>query len=147
MNNGSIKITRVLRASEMLPALREFEEMMDQVTRRAYQLFESRGEEHGRDWDDWLEAEKEILGTPAAAVAEDDERFEIRIALPGFDASQIRITTGPHDLVLYGRKTTGDWDGLRVMRGIRYRGPVDVSGVRASFKDGVLAVVAPKEKG
>jgi hypothetical protein len=32
----------------------------DAVARRAYQRFEERGAEHGRDMDDWLEAEREL---------------------------------------------------------------------------------------
>ena len=32
----------------------------DSVARRAYQRFEERGYEHGRDMDDWLEAEREL---------------------------------------------------------------------------------------
>jgi len=31
------------------------------ITQRAYQLYESRGRGHGRDLDDWLQAENEIL--------------------------------------------------------------------------------------
>lgn len=29
------------------------------VARRAYELYEQRGGEHGRDWDDWFQAEQE----------------------------------------------------------------------------------------
>jgi hypothetical protein len=32
----------------------------DDVRRRAYQLFLQRGAEHGRDWEDWLAAEREL---------------------------------------------------------------------------------------
>ena len=32
----------------------------DAVARRAYQRFEERGYEHGRDMEDWLEAEREL---------------------------------------------------------------------------------------
>ena len=31
-----------------------------EVARRAYELYESRGGEHGHDWDDWLQAEHEV---------------------------------------------------------------------------------------
>lgn len=31
------------------------------IARRAYELFLQRGEEHGRDWEDWLTAERELL--------------------------------------------------------------------------------------
>jgi hypothetical protein len=32
----------------------------DQISRRAYERFQLRGGEHGRDQDDWLEAEREL---------------------------------------------------------------------------------------
>ena len=31
-----------------------------EIARRAYRRFEERGYEHGRDMDDWLEAEREL---------------------------------------------------------------------------------------
>ena len=34
----------------------------DEIARRAYQLFEERGADHGHDWDDWLRAERELQG-------------------------------------------------------------------------------------
>ena len=36
-------------------------EIHQQVAVRAYELFEKRGCSHGRDLDDWLEAEKVVL--------------------------------------------------------------------------------------
>lgn len=38
------------------------------VADRAYALFEARGRQHGRDLEDWLEAERQ-LGKPAVASA------------------------------------------------------------------------------
>ena len=32
----------------------------EEISNRAYELYERRGGEHGRDWDDWLEAENEL---------------------------------------------------------------------------------------
>ena len=32
----------------------------DVIGRRAYELFEGRGQEHGKDLDDWLRAEREL---------------------------------------------------------------------------------------
>jgi hypothetical protein len=40
----------------------EMPELHGLVALRAYQLFEKRGRAHGRDWDDWFRAEREILG-------------------------------------------------------------------------------------
>ena len=36
-------------------------ELRSRVAQRAYQLFQRRGCDHGRDMDDWIRAEKEIL--------------------------------------------------------------------------------------
>jgi hypothetical protein len=33
---------------------------VDLITRRAYERFQMRGGEHGRDQEDWLEAEREL---------------------------------------------------------------------------------------
>lgn len=35
--------------------------LQEQIRFRAYELFEKRGGEHGRDLDDWLQAEVELL--------------------------------------------------------------------------------------
>jgi hypothetical protein len=41
--------------------IKEIPELHSRVALRAYQLFESRGRVHGRDWDDWFRAEQEVL--------------------------------------------------------------------------------------
>jgi hypothetical protein len=37
------------------------------VAVRAYELYQARGRSHGEDLDDWLQAEKEILGQSISA--------------------------------------------------------------------------------
>ncbi len=32
----------------------------DEIARRAYQLYEARGGDHARDWEDWFQAEQEL---------------------------------------------------------------------------------------
>jgi len=41
----------------------------DDVARRAYELFLSRGQAHGRDLDDWLEAERQVRRSSPAVAA------------------------------------------------------------------------------
>lgn len=38
------------------------------VARRAYELYLARGCEHGHDFDDWLQAERELRGTSKSAA-------------------------------------------------------------------------------
>ena len=35
----------------------------DRIAARAYELYLARGGSHGQDWDDWLEAERELTGS------------------------------------------------------------------------------------
>ena len=35
----------------------------DDIAKRAYLKFEARGQEHGRDQEDWFEAEREVRGS------------------------------------------------------------------------------------
>jgi hypothetical protein len=43
-------------------------DLQEAVRLRAYELFQQRGFQHGADFDDWLRAEKEILGHFTAAA-------------------------------------------------------------------------------
>ena len=45
------------------------EKVSEQIGRRAYELYETRGREDGHDLEDWLRAEEEITGRAAKAVA------------------------------------------------------------------------------
>ena len=38
------------------------------IARRAYELFLQRGGEHGRDWEDWLTAERELLPSGSGVI-------------------------------------------------------------------------------
>lgn len=49
-------INKLRRASGPTPNLEE------QIRRRAYELYEQRGREHGHDLEDWLRARAEISG-------------------------------------------------------------------------------------
>jgi len=43
-------------------------QLEEQIRCRAYELYEARGREDGRDLDDWLQAEGEILGSKKTAT-------------------------------------------------------------------------------
>ncbi len=43
--------------------------VQDEIRRRAYELYEQRGKEDGRDWEDWFRAEAE-LSSKEKAVGE-----------------------------------------------------------------------------
>ena len=43
--------------------------LKDEICRRAYELYEQRGGEHGHDVEDWLRAEKEITRQKSRVAA------------------------------------------------------------------------------
>lgn len=54
------------------PLFQEIEKQFDDVRRRAFELFEKRGRELGHALEDWLKAEHEVVGWPAAELSEAD---------------------------------------------------------------------------
>jgi len=55
--------------SDPLGAISNPTDLEEQVRQRAYELYETRGREHGHDREDWLQAEAEIVGSRATATA------------------------------------------------------------------------------
>ena len=51
----SVSKSNVIRMPAAIAAPRD-----EDIARRAYEIFLTRGAEHGRDLEDWLEAEREI---------------------------------------------------------------------------------------
>ena len=45
------------------------EQVREQISRRAYERYETRGREDGHDLDDWLRAEEEITNRKARTIA------------------------------------------------------------------------------
>lgn len=141
----TVRIKYFERDAEAIPAIEEFERLMDHVSRRAYQLFEERGRYHGMDLDDWLQAENQMLGTPAAETEESDGEFRTVVTLQWFQAKDIGLFVGPREMVLRAEllSETGV-PTMKVMRRFQYPQPVKVKQVKAQFSDGILVVVAPK---
>jgi Protein of unknown function (DUF2934) len=43
------------------PSMALSEELRERIAHRAYEIHQRRGGQHGSDWEDWLQAEREIL--------------------------------------------------------------------------------------
>ena len=138
-----------------LPIFDELEKFADRVRVRAYNLFRGRGFDEGYDLDDWLTAEREI-GWPAAQLVEEDDEFEVTIALAGFDPDEIVITATPDELIVkaaHEETKTDDKDARVhfsefqsnvVYRNITLPSPIVVDKVEATLKRGMLEIEAPK---
>jgi HSP20 family molecular chaperone IbpA len=70
------------------------------ILHRAFEIFERRGGEDGRDLDDWLAAEAELVYQTTVAVADHEDRIEIRIDLGDREPHDVSLALTKHQLVL-----------------------------------------------
>jgi HSP20 family protein len=85
---------------------REMQEVQLAIARRAYELFETRGCEHGHDWKDWLRAESELLRPVSVSMSESTDRISIRADVVDFDETELKVSIEPHRITILGHKGT-----------------------------------------
>ena len=145
-------------AERKLPIFQEIDELANEIRVRAYKLFKSRGFAAGHDLDDWLTAEREICW-PAAELVEEDDEFEIKVALAGFEPEDVTVTATPREIIIKASRkdekseakdddtTTVHWSELRsneVYRRIGLPAEILVDKVEAEMKQGLLEIEARK---
>lgn len=127
----------------------------DEIRQRAFSLFERRGQTTASDLDDWLQAEREVVWSPASELVENKNDFRARLALPGFEAKELEVTATPNALVVQAESThthegkEGDvcfceFSGKKLFRRLDLPSEIDVDKVTASLDKGILEVTAPK---
>jgi HSP20 family protein len=129
--------------------------LIEDVRRRAFELFEKRGCSFGKDLDDWLNAEHEVLGWPKAQLAESKDAFEIQLTLPGFEAKDIEVTTKPGEISVHaaaedtrqteeGEVLWTEFGSSEFYRRFELPQAADSDKVTASLDKGILRIKAPK---
>lgn len=126
------------------------------IAQRAYQLFERRGFQHGRDVEDWLQAENEIIHWCRHDLRESDEAITLRAEMPSaYSADQMIVSIEPLRLTVSGERDieVGYSDGVntgtrveprRIFRAHDLSVEVNPSTSTASLRDNILEVVMPK---
>lgn len=143
--------------SETIPQtfLERLESIADSIRTRAFSLFQNRGGGSGSDVSDWLQAERDVVWSPASELVEDDKELKARIAVPGFDAKDIQVSAMPGALVIQAdathshEKKDGDvcfceFSEKQLFRRLDLPVPIDVDKVKASLEKGILEVTAAK---
>ena len=146
-------------ADRTLPVFAEFERVADQIRAEAYNLFKHRGASDGHALDDWLAAERAFCW-PAAELAEAKDGYSLKVALAGFDPKEIEVTATPREIMVKATHEQEDksaeddarptWTEFRrsdVYRRVELPAPINVDGIAASLKNGMLEITAPKAKG
>lgn len=150
-----VAVEKVNDTGKPLPIFEKIAQRFEAVQRRAFELFEARGRELGHDVEDWLKAEHELLGWPAAELAEKDGAYEIQIALPGFEGKEVDVTATPTEVLVHAatkeEKKTQKGDVLwtefgsnDVYRCFQVPNPINVDKVTAILEKGILKINAPE---
>ena len=134
--------------------LEHLETITDSIRKRAFNIFQNNGG-NGSEVDDWLQAERDVVWSPASELVDHEKEFRARIALPGFDVRDIQVSAMPDALVIQADAThthegkSGDvcfceFSGKKLFRRLQLPASVDVDKVTASVDKGILEVTAPK---
>jgi DUF2934 family protein len=121
--------------------LDEVENVYDDITKRAYEKFLSRGGSGSIDIDDWLEAEREILLKPEARLVQKRGHYIVRFYLPQIDPAHVRVFVTTDDLVV---QSSGRHPNSRIFKTLHFPQPIDLRRVRSAWVRGRLIVVALK---
>jgi HSP20 family protein len=132
----------------------EIDRMQDRIMRRAYDIFSENGGIFGRDMDDWLRAERELVWKPAIELEEKDDEFRLQIATPGVDSKNIDIEVTPEDILVKadvhhehkekkGEVYACEFESGNLFRSIHLPKKIDPDKVKAEFKNGMLSLTAP----
>lgn len=162
--NGKIKTAETSEGKEngFSPIFVEAEKMFDRLAdltketaQKAFEFFQKRGGEIGKELDDWFQAEREILMPVPVEVIENNDNFTVRAAVPGFKPEEIEVSVKDKMLILTGKTefeekkedentVYSEWRSNRFCRQLPLKSAVDAEKVEATLKDGVLLLTLPK---
>jgi len=130
------------------------EEVRAAIARRAYELFEASGCQHGHDRENWFRAETELLADVPSYLTESGDALNLRLTIEGFRKSEIKVCVEPRRIVLVGKR--------RVPASLKKRSrssypelilsvvdlPLDISPKKAviQFRPSMLTFELPKSK-
>ena len=129
--------------------------LTEQISRRAYEIFEENGKVFGRDLEDWFKAESEILPPLQLRIKEKEDSLTIEAETPGFSAKDLEVSLEPWRLTISGKKETKDEQKKgqttyqeqstdELLRVIDLPSEIDSTRAIATLKNGLLEIKLPK---
>ena len=117
----------------------EIQEMYDEITRRAYEIFQERGGNCTLDLDDWLTAERDVIDKPAVRVEEAGSRIVVTVYITGPGAVDVQLLVTPDAMLVHGPIRKGS---KKLFRVVQFPRRIDVTKAEAQYGDGCLVVTA-----
>lgn len=157
---------KALEKAERIPTLLEktedlfeaFEKNTAEIAKRAFELFRKRGGEFGRELEDWIRAESEVVRRIPLELKESEGMLEIKAEVPGFKPEELKVVVEPLHLTIKGEvqekseeekgeKLYSEWRANKFFRSFGLPRRVEAEKAVATLKDGVLKLKVPKAPG
>lgn len=90
---------------------REMLQLQLAIARRARELLETSGREHGQDLEGWSQAESELRRRVSVSMSETADRISIIADVVGFDETELKVSIEPRRITILGQKDTSDMRG------------------------------------
>jgi len=130
------------------------EEIQNRIRERAYELSQIRGYA-GREMDDWLSAEADIVSVPPMDIMEKDGTFNVQLAAPGIDPADVQVMASSEQMLVkclpkHTHDDTGilhvcDFKSATLFRAFRLPHAIDLGTLDIELTDGMLRISAAKE--
>jgi HSP20 family molecular chaperone IbpA len=122
------------------------------IARRAYELFEAGGYQDGRDLEDWLRAESELLHPVEVKTWESEREVYVTAEMPGFRGEEVKIGVKPRRVIIWGKSTPeqGRSEGhprrtpVALFHPLDLPAEIDPSKTSARLANGILKLELPK---
>ncbi len=134
----------------------ELEALSRETANRAFSLFQQRGYVNGRDLEDWLRAEAEMLRPVPIEMSESHDTYTIRAEVPGFDARNLTVQADSNSVYIRGKseqkkeEKKGDHvkyselSATELCRRIALPGAINPEKITARLASGVLEITLPR---
>jgi len=131
----------------------QMSKLHEQIMKRAYDIFDGKGQPFGKELEDWLQAERELVWKPAIELEEKDNEIRLQIATPGVEPKDIDIEVAPEYVLVKAetqhehKKEKGqvhicELTSGNMFRSVRLPKKIDPDKVKAEFKNGILSLTA-----
>ncbi len=136
--------------------LERLNKLSEQISRRAYEIFESNGRTHGHDLEDWFTAESDILPPLQLRIKETTDSLTVDAETPEFSAKELEVSLEPWRLTISGSKETKEEQKKgemisqtqttnELLRVIDLPSEIDSTKATAILKNGHLELNLPKK--
>lgn len=137
---------RVLSGDDHMVML---ESLQEAISRRAYEIFESRGSSHGRDTEDWARAAEEILLPLPGNTTEDSRSITLRCFVQA--AQDVAIAIEPRRVIVWmdsetEPETSAGQKSAQATKALQFEfpNPVDSSRPTIGLSGQILTITVPK---